>query len=254
MQYICIYYLLLEENIHIVTHIQQHDWWSTNGRRFMCGPDVRHTDRRRVSGCTPVPSWSHTSWGKGSFQAAHSQTAVPATACEKRYASWCLSGSGWGPWCSSAPSAEFHTWTVFCLGPTAGPLCVNDQKLCSNPPSSSSLWHWQPSSALWQSHTSLGSWSPVPRTLILSRCSLVGGTSWFLGEEPNECQIRKAYLSLWCFQFQLQGSSEVSSVLQSKYVSKLCTDCQKLLIVDSLKSPRCLWCWRQWRSSFYKLE
>lgn len=152
---------------------------------FMCGPDVRQTDRRTMSGCTPVHSRSRTSWGRGNYQAAHSQTAVPATACENCCASWRLSGSGWGPWCSSEPSAAFHTWTVFCPGPTVGPLYVSDQRLCSNPASSSSLWHWQPSAASWQSHTPLGSWNPLLRTLILSQCSWVDGTSWFLGEEPN---------------------------------------------------------------------
>ena len=151
----------------------------------MHGPDVHQTDMRRMSGCTPVQSGSRTSWGRGSFQAARSQTADPATACEERCASWRLSGSGWGPWCSWGPSAGFHTWTVFCPGPTEGPLYVSDRRLCSNPASSSSLWRLQPFAASLQSHTFLGSWSPVPRTRIQSRCSWVDETSWFLFEESN---------------------------------------------------------------------
>lgn len=163
----------------------------------MLGSDVHQTDMRTMSGCTPVQSESHTSWGRGSFQAARSQTAGPATACEERCASWHLSGSGWGPWCSWGPFAGFHTWTVFCPGPTGGPLYVSDQTLCSNPASSSSLWHWQPSVASWQSHTSLGSWSPVPRTRIQSQCSWVDETSWFLKSQTSDCrQIRTSQLQV----------------------------------------------------------
>lgn len=222
MQYKCIYCLQdWRRNIHIVTHTQQHDWLSTTWQRFMRGPDGHRTDRRTKSRCTPVRSESHTSWGMRSFQAAHSQTAGPATACEEHCASWRLSGSGLEPWCSWGPSAGFHTWTVSCPHPTGGPPYASDQRLCSNPPSSSSLWHWQPSVASWQSHISLGSWSLVLRTQIQSQSSWVDETSWFLVEESNwrmspdqtdsdtsqqDCQRS--------FQFQLQGSAEVPSVLQ----------------------------------------
>lgn len=201
----------------------------------MWGPDVRHTDRRTVSGCTPVQSWSRTSWGNGSFQAARSQTAVPATACEKCYASWRLSGSGWGPWCSSAPSAVFHTWTVSCPGPTGGPLYVNDQRLCSSPASSSSLWHWQPSVASWQFHTSLGCWSPVLRTLILSRCSLVDGTSWFLDEEPNGrlSSDQKGLSDFMVFPVSASGLLRVFLYVTVQLCVQLCIDNQKLLTPDS---------------------
>lgn len=182
MQYKCIYCLLdWRKNIHIVTNIQQHDWLSTTWQQFMRGPDGHRTDMRTTSGCSPVPSESRTSWGRGSSQAARSQTAGPATACEECCASWRLSGSGWGPWCSWGPFAGFHTWTVFCPGPTGGPLYVSDQRLCSNPASSSSLWRLQPSVASWLSHISLGSWSLVLRTLIQSLCSWLGETSWFSG-------------------------------------------------------------------------
>lgn len=144
MQYKCIYCLL---DWRKVIHTQQHDWLSATWQQFIRGPDGRRTDTRRTSGCTPVRSETRTSWDTGSFQAAHSQTAGPATACEEHCASLHQSRSGLGPWCSWGPSAEFHTWTVFCPRPTGGPLYAGDQRLCSNPASSSSLWRWQPSAA-----------------------------------------------------------------------------------------------------------
>lgn len=222
MQYKCIYCLLdWRKTIHIVSDIRQHDWLSTKWQQFRREPDGHQTDRGTTSGCTPVQSESRTSWGRGSFLAACSQTAGPATACEARCASWRPSGSGWGPRCNWGPSAGFHTWTVSCPDPTGGPLCVSDQKLCSNPASSSSLWRWQPSAASWRSHISLGSWSPVPRTRIRSQCSWVDETSWCLVEESNRSVSSDQRDSAMIqqiqgrsFQFQLQGPSEVSSVSQ----------------------------------------
>ena len=52
----------------------------------------------------------------------------------------------------------------------------------------------------------------------------------------------------------LRGLLFVTAWLVSK-LCVLCVECQILpQIVDSLKSPRCLWSWRQWGSSFYKTE
>lgn len=201
MQYKCIYCLLdWRKNIHIVIHVQQHDWLSTTWQQFKHGLDVHRTDMRTTSGWTPVRPESRTSWG--SFQAARSQTAGPATACEERCASWRLSGSDLGPWCSWGPSAEFHTWTVFCPGPTGGPLYVSDRRLCSNPASSSSLWHWQPSVASWRSRISLAYWSPVLRTRIQSQCSLVDETSWFLGVESNPAYVLRSDTSQQILSFR----------------------------------------------------
>lgn len=230
----------------------------------MHGPDVHQSHKRTMSGGTPVRSESRTSWGRGSSQAAHSQTAGPATACEERCASWRPSGSGWAPWCSWGPSAGFHTWTVFCPGPTGGPLCVSDQRPCSNPASSSSLWHWRPTVAWWWSHTSRGSGNPVPRTRIQSRCSWAGETSWSPFEEWNRglsSDQKDSAVSGWICQKKLPVS--VSGFLRDLLcvtawpMSKLCVlcvECLQPLIVDSLMGPRCLWSWRQWGSSFYKME
>lgn len=179
MQYKCIYCLLVERKIiHIVIYIQQHDSLSATWQQFRRGL-VHRTGRRRTSGRTPALPGRRTSSGTGSFQAARSQTAGPATACEERCASWSRSGSDLGPWCSWGPSAGSRTWTVSCPGPTEGPLYVGDQKQCSDPASSSSLWRWQPSVAWWRSQISLACWSPVLKTRIQSRCSWVDEISWF---------------------------------------------------------------------------
>ena len=171
MQYKCIYCLLDWRRLfHIVTHIQQHDWSCAEWQQFMRGADVHRIDRRRTR-CSPAQRESRTSWGRRSSQAAHSPTAGPATAFEERCVSWGLSGSGWGPGCSWGPSAGFHTWIASCPRPTGGPLYASGRRLCSNPPSSSSLWHWQPSVASWRSRTSPGSGGLPPRTRIRSRCS-----------------------------------------------------------------------------------
>lgn len=187
MQYKCIYCLLdWRKHVHVVVYFQQHDGLSTTRRHFKRGPDVHRTDKRKGGRTCPLLQSCRTSSGTGSFLAAHGQTAGPATACEDHCAFWCQSESGSGPWCSWGPSAEFHTWTVFCPGPTEGPLCAGDQKPCSNPASFSFLWHWQPSYVSSLFRIFLASWSRFPRTRIQSRCSFVGETScWFWDEGLN---------------------------------------------------------------------
>lgn len=181
MQYKCIYCLLdWRKHIHAVVYFQQHDGLSTTWQHFKRGPDVHRTDKRRGGRTCPLLGGCHTSRGTGSSLAARGQTAGPATACEDHCAFCCLSGSGLGPWCSWGPSAEFHTWTVSCPGPTAGPLYAGDRRPCSDPASSSSLWHLQPSYVSSQFRISPASWSLVPRIRIQSQCSFVGETScWF---------------------------------------------------------------------------
>lgn len=169
MQYTCIYCFLVERKM---IHIQQHDCLSATWQQVRRGL-VHRTGRRRTSGCTPALQGTRTSPGMGSSRAAHSQTAAPATACEERCASWSRLGSDWGPWCSLGPFAAFRTWTVFCPGPTEGPLYASGQKRCSDPASSSSLWRWRPFVAWLPSQISPAGWSRIRKTRIQSRCSWV---------------------------------------------------------------------------------
>lgn len=227
-----------KENIHIVTHIQQHDWFSTTWQQFTRGPDGRQTGMRTMSSCTPVQSESHTSWDSGSFQDARSQTAGPATACEERCASWHQSGCGLRPWCSWGPSVEFHTWTVFCPDPTGGPLCASDQRPCSVPASSSSLWRWQPSVASWPSRISLGSLSPVLRTQIQSQCSWLGETSWFSVEESNQTMTSDkedpdTVKQLYYRSFQFRSPQRSSHSYSPADVQAVCPCVQIFLSPDS---------------------
>lgn len=191
-QYKCIYCLLDWRKHYSHCHIRPTTWRgsSTTWQQFRRGPDVRQTDRRRRSGRRRPPLQScHTSRGMGSSLAACNQTAGPATACEDHFASWCPSGSGLGPWCSWGPSAAFRTWRVFCPGPTVGRLYASDRRLCSDPASSSSPWHWQPSYVSWQFRISPASWTPVPRTRIQSRCSSADETSWWLWDGDANARV-----------------------------------------------------------------
>lgn len=191
MQYKCIYCLLDWRKLYSHCHIPPTTWqgWSTTWQQLKRGPGVRRTDKRRTSGrMCPLLQSCRTSRGTDSFLAARSPTAGPATACEDHFASWCPSGSGLGPWCSWGPSAESHTWIVFCPGPTVGPLYASDRKLCSGPASSSSPGRWQPSYVSWRFRIFPVTWTPVRRTRIQSRCSSVDETSWWLSDgDSNAC-------------------------------------------------------------------
>lgn len=148
--------------------------------------DGRRTHKKRTSGRTPVLPDARTSSGMSNFPVAWHPAAGPATAGGGPRASGCLSGSCWGPRCSWEPFAGFHTWTVSCPGPTAGPPSAGGRRPCSAPASSSSPGRWPPSAAGWRTRISPEPSNPAPRIRIRSRCSWdLDGISWFKGKTSS---------------------------------------------------------------------